>query len=66
MPPGDPDAIADALERLAVDDRLVDQLRERQRRRGATIGLANVAGELVRIYEHVTGSAPTIDLSVAL
>lgn len=66
VPPRDPDALADALEAIASDDALVGSLRNRQRRRGAMIGLSNVAAELVGIYDHVVNSTRSVDVQVAL
>ena len=66
VPPGDAGALADALETVAVDDQLVEHLRERQRRRGASISLTRVAVELVGVYDHVVATVLSTQPQVAL
>jgi glycosyltransferase involved in cell wall biosynthesis len=51
--PGDPDALAAALASVMFDDSFAADLRDRQRRRGATIDLAAVAGALSGIYREI-------------
>ncbi len=53
VPPGDPDALGDALRRIVTDDALAAQLRESQKRRGAETEIDVVAAQLVGIYHEV-------------
>jgi glycosyltransferase involved in cell wall biosynthesis len=59
VPPGDPGALRDALERVLTDAELRETLVEGGRRRAAEFSMANLATRYIDLYERtIAATAP--------